>query len=167
MRLLLVALGAAVALAGCSDPTSHLDQAATQRAVGRAVAADVDPKVMATDCGGKIERKEGGTFTCTVTLKGVGDLPVEVRQIDDEGALDVSPQAAVIARSRITDELGASLEKRFGRDFEVRCSGASTQIRKPDSTSTCAAEDATSRREVTVTVTDPAGTLAFAVAPPR
>jgi hypothetical protein len=156
-----------LALAACSGSNASLDQAATERVVGRAVAAEVAPVVSATSCGDDLEQEEGGMFTCTVTLKGVGKLPVDVRQVDGDGALDVAPAAAIVAKKRISDELAASLEKRFGRPFTVKCSGDSTEIRVPASTSTCSAEDATSRRQVTVTVTDAAGTLAFAVAPAK
>lgn len=167
LRGLAAGVACVLALGACTDAASTLDPAATERAVGRAVAAEVAPTVTGTDCGDDLEQEEGASFTCTVTLKGVGPLPVDVRQVDDEGALDVTPTAAVVSTKRITDELRASLKKRFGRDFEVKCSGDPTEVRAPASTSTCSAEDATSRREVTVTVTDVAGTLAFAVAPPK
>lgn len=161
-----VAACAAVSTA-CSGSTPTLDPAATERAVGRAVAAKVAPPVSATECGEDLEQEDGGTFACTVTLKGVGELRVDVEQVDDEGTLAVEPTAAVVTRQRITDELTASLKKRFGRTFTVRCSGGATEVREPASTSTCSARDATSARGVTVTVTDAAGTLAFAVAPPK
>ncbi len=152
-------------LAACGDEADTLDDTATERAVGRAVAAEVKPNVTATRCAGDLVRERGATFTCTVTLKGAGDLPVEVRQVDDDGTLDVTPTAAVVTNERITSELASALEEGFGRTFEVRCSGDPTEVRMPESTSTCSARDGSSAREVTVTVTDAAGTLAFAVAP--
>ena len=114
-----------------------------------------------------LKREQGGTFTCTVTLKQAGTLPVDVRQTDGDGTLDVTPTAAVVTKERIAKELSASLKKRFGRSFEVRCSGDPVAVRAPGSTSTCSAKDATSKRGVTVTVTDAAGTLDFAVAPAK
>ncbi|MCU1372447.1 MAG: hypothetical protein JWO77_3641 [Ilumatobacteraceae bacterium] len=167
VRPVAAAAACVLIVAGCSDSAGSLDEAATERAVGRAVAAEVAPTVTGTDCGEDLEQVEGGTFTCTVTLKGVGPLAVDVRQVDDEGTLDVAPAAAVVTVERITDELTTSLEKQFKRTFQVRCSGDPIEVRAPASTSTCSAKDATSRRQVTVTVTDTAGTLAFAVAPPR
>lgn len=167
-RLLLVASASSLlALTACSDQAGTLDQAATERAVGRAVSAKVEPNVTATRCAGELVQEDGGTFTCTVTLKGAGSLPVEVRQVDDEGTLDVTPAAAVVATDRIVSELTKALEAQFKRTFTVRCSGDPVQIRPPSSTSTCSAKDETSAREVTVTVTDSAGTLSFAVAPPK
>jgi hypothetical protein len=156
-----------LALAACGDPADSLDPTATERAVGRAVAADVAPEVTATRCPADIAKAEGGTFECEVALAGAGSLPVEVTQVDDDGTLDVEPSAAVVTVDRITEELTASLKERFGRDFTVRCSGDDVEVREPASTSTCSARDATSAREVTVTVVDPAGTLAFTVAPAK
>jgi hypothetical protein len=167
-RLVVVgALGVVLALAACSDPAETLDDAATERAVGRSVAAEVAPEVASTRCPPDIARAEGGTFECTVVLAEVGELPVEVTQVDEDGTLEVEPTAAVVATERITEELLASLEKRFGRDFTVRCSGDPVEVRAPASTSTCSARDGSSAREVTVTVVDASGTLAFAVAPAR
>jgi len=166
-RPVLAVIGCALALAACSDSSGTLDQAATERAVGRAVAGEVAPAVSKTTCDEHLTREEGGTFTCTVTLKGVGDLPVTVHQVDSKGTLDAVPAAAVVTKKRITEELTASLKKRFGRTFTVRCRGAGVEVRTPSSTSTCGASDATSKRQVTVTVRDASGTLAFAVAPAK
>lgn len=153
-----------VLLAACSDEAGTLDQAATQRAVAKAVGGEVDAKVTSAACERPIDRKEGATFTCDVTLTGAGELPVTVTQLDDEGKLDVEPEAAVVERERIASELKASLKDQFQRSFQVACDDdAATAVRKPGSTSTCTARDATSRRTVTVTVTDTAGTLAFEV----
>lgn len=152
-------------LAGCSSSPEMLDEAATERAVGRAVAAEVGPVVRSTQCAAPIEQEQGATFTCKVALKGAGPLAVTVRQVDGEGTLDVEPTAAVVAGKRVASELGASLEEQFERSFQVTCDGAAWQIRQPGSTSTCLARDKTSRRTVTVTVTDVAGTLSFAVGP--
>ena len=114
--LAFVAAASLVALTACSDQPDTLDRAATEGAVGRAVAADV------------------------------------------------APAAAVVFTERIVKELMAALKKEFGRSFTVRCDGETFEIRPPDSRSACRARDKTSSRKVTVTVTDAAGTLAFAVA---
>lgn len=160
--VLVLALAVAV-LAACSDEADTLDPAKTQQAVGDAVAKQVEPKVTATRCTGSLEREAGATFRCTVTLQGAGKLPVTVQQVDEDGTLEVEPDAAVVAQERIVTELKASLKERFGRNFQVKCDGPEVEVREPDSTSTCIARDASSRREVTITVTDAAGTLAFDV----
>ncbi|MGN6695664.1 MAG: DUF4333 domain-containing protein [Aquihabitans sp.] len=164
-RLALAVLAIAfVVLSACSDDPGTLDQAATERAVGKAVGAQVDPKVGATSCEEPIEQQEGGRFTCEVTLEGAGDLSVTVTQVDDQGTLDVVPEASVVTRERIVSELRASLKDQFERSFQVACDDTpEVAVRKAGSTSTCIARDATSRRSVTVTVSDTAGTLAFAV----
>lgn len=159
----LVAVAGLALLAACSDDAGTLEPTATQRAVGKAVAAEVDPKVTSTSCPDEIERDEGATFTCVVVLQGAGKLPVTVTQADGDGALDVEPEAAVVTQERITSELKASLKDQFERNFQVSCDTDEVAVREPGSTSTCAARDATSRRTVTVTVTDAAGTLAFEV----
>ena len=162
-----VVAAAVLVLAACSDEASTLDRSATQDAVGEAVAADVEPKVTATRCPDPIEREQGATFTCTVTLQGAGKLPVTVTQVDADGALEVQPTAAVVTRERIASELKASLKGQFERSFQVNCDDTDeVAVREPDSTSTCIARDASSRRSVTVTVTDASGTLAFAVGKP-
>ncbi len=168
MRVLLLvaaAVGGLAALAACSGEAGTLDRPATEVAVGRAVAAEVEPAVTATRCSGELPQDIGGTFTCTVTLKGAGVLTVQVRQVDGDGELDVTPAAAVVSTDRIVEELTGALRKQFKRSFAVRCEGDPFEVRTPSSTSICTARDKTSTRKVTVTVTDPAGTLAFAVAP--
>lgn len=159
-----LAVSGLLVLAACSDGADTLDQAATERAVGKAVAAKVDPKVTATTCPDPIEREEDGRFTCTVTLQGAGDLPVSVTQTDEDGTLRVVPGAAVVTQERVTSELKAALKEQFGRSFQVACDlDDDVAVRAPGSTATCTARDATSRRTVAVTVTDTAGTLSFDV----
>jgi hypothetical protein len=170
-RWRLLALGPAalmlVVLAACSDDAGTLDRAATERAVGKAVAAKVDGKVQSTHCSEPLDRQAGLSFPCRVELRGAGDLTVRVEQVDGEGTLDVTPEAAVVTRERIVSELKESLKDQFERSFQVACDDTpEIAVRKVASTSTCLARDATSRRTVTVTVSDAAGTLAFAVGKP-
>ena len=94
--LLALAVVGLVALGACSDPADTLDQAATERAVGRAVAAEVEPTVTATRCAGSLEAAPGGTFSCKVTLQGAGTLSVAVRQTDDEGTLDAAAVLQIV-----------------------------------------------------------------------
>lgn len=163
-RLLVPVLvaGGLLVLAACSsDPT--LDQSATERAVGKAVAADVDPKVTATRCPEDLDREEGGRFECTVQLQGAGTLPVTVTQVDGDGKLRVVPGAAIVTQERVAAELKAALKDEFDRNFQVACDLDAVAVREPGSTATCTARDSTSRRTVTVKVTDAAGTLDFTI----
>ena len=155
-----------VLLGACTDETDALDRPKTQRAVGDAVARQVEPEVTATTCTGSLQPEVGGTFRCKVELKGVGTLPVTVRQTDDEGTLSVVPEAAVVEQERIVTELKGTLKDSFERNFQVKCDGDAVEIRTPGSESSCVARDASSRRNVTVTVTDIGGTLAFEVGGP-
>ena len=166
MVLVVAGLCLAGLIAGCSKQANALDEAGTERAVGRAVAARVQPTVNATTCDGDLTKGKGRHFTCTVTLGGkAGTLPVVVRQVDDEGTLRVTPRAAVVSDAAIARQLKASLTKQFGRSFQVDCGDSGYRVRAKGSTSTCKARDRTSRRTVTVTVTDTDGTLSFEVGP--
>ena len=151
-------------ISGCSKKANTLDEAGTERAVGRAVAAQVQPTVNATTCNGDLTKGKGRHFTCKVTLGGkAGTLPVVVRQVDAAGTLRVTPSAAVVSDAVIARQLKASLTKQFGRSFQVDCGDGGYQVRAKGSTSTCKARDRTSRRKVVVTVVDTDGTLSFEV----
>ncbi|MGI8754560.1 MAG: DUF4333 domain-containing protein [Acidimicrobiales bacterium] len=156
-------LVALVILAGCSRPAKTLERAGTQRAVSRVITDRVDGAVPTTSCPQDIARGKGRTVTCKVTLKGTeGTARTRVRQLDGDGTLDVSVLDAVVANSRVTAELKAQLKARFGRAFQADC-GKGLRIVAPGESFRCRARDASGRRTVTVTVTDPAGTLRFRV----
>lgn len=165
-RLVAGALLAGALLVGCSSSADSLDRAATQRQVGRAVAAEVEPAVAATTCPGHLEQRRGGTFSCSIRLGGgAGTLHVTVRQADDEGRLEVSRREAVLAASGIAASLKADLRDTFDRSFQVDCGDAGWKVRKAGDTLTCTARDRSSRRLVEVTVVDASGTLRFDVQP--
>ncbi|WP_426571659.1 DUF4333 domain-containing protein [Aquihabitans sp. McL0605] len=163
---MVLAVGLLVAAAACSDSASTLDQAATERAVGRSVAAKVEPAVKSTTCPADLPKGTGRTFECRIVLGSkAGTLRVTVRQTDDRGTLRVTPLAAVVSSDQVAAKLSASLAKQFGRKFLVDCRKGGFEVRAPRSTSTCSAADLTSKRSVTVTVVDPSGTLSFTVKP--
>ena len=164
--MLAIAAVAIGILGGCSDDADALDRPATERAVGRAVAAQVAPPVAGTACPGTLTRAKGRRFTCTIELgAGAGTLKVVVRQVDDQGSLDVTPSAAVLSDAAIARSLKALLKAQFDRSFQVDCGDRGDRVRPPGTTLTCTARDRTSRREVTVTITDAAGTQSFEVLP--
>lgn len=158
---------AVVALLGaCSSSAKTLDRAATETAVGRAVADKVEPAVAGTTCPTELPRGKGKAFTCKVELGGkVGTMRVRVRQLDDDGRLAVAPLDAVISGEATAATLKAKLRTRFKRSFQVTC-GAGWKVRSPGDTFPCRARDKTSRRSIDVTVEDPAGTLSFQVLRP-
>lgn len=166
-RLLVVAAAVAALATACTTEASTLDQAATQRAVGRALADQIEPKVTATTCPADLPLERGEQFDCMVELAGdVGTMPVLVTLIDVDGALQVVPQAALIARPDASTQAKASLDEVFGRSFQVDCgddAGDGLRVFEPGETFECRARDRSSRRTITVTVVDAAGALTFAV----
>jgi len=162
-----VAVVAAIGvLGGCGSGAGTLDQAATETAVGDAVAGDLGVDVVATACPRDVAATRGERFSCSVDLGEMGDLPVSVRVTDDDAALRVVPDAAVLADAEIARQLKAALKAEFDRSFQVDCGDGGPQVRLPDDTFVCRARDKTSRRSVEVTVTDAAGTLSFEVRKP-
>ena len=168
MRWLGLAVLLIVGAAGCSDSADSLDRSATQRAVGRAVAAEVEPKVLATTCPADLPAKQGARFTCEVRLGGdAGILAVRVRQVDEDGRLEVEPAAAVLSDAAIARALKRELADRFSRSFQVDCGDQGPAVRPAESVLACTARDQTGRRTVDVRIVDAEGTLAFAVRPPK
>lgn len=153
-------------LGACSSTAKTLDGPATERAVGRAVAAKVEPAVAATTCPAELPRGKGEEFTCKVELGGkAGTMRVRVSQLDDQGKLSVEPLDAVVSGEATAATLKAKLRTQFKRSFQVTC-GTGWKVRSPGDTFPCRARDKTSRRSVDVTVEDAAGTLSFQVLRP-
>ncbi len=161
-----LALAVAVGLAACgSDEATTLDAAATEDAVAEVVAEGLEVEVDDVTCPDDIERSAGTTVRCRATLADeVGDVRIEVRQADDEGTLDVEVLDAVIDRAAVVDQLVDQLTATYERDFTIDCGDGGLEVVAPDSSFLCAAADADGARDVTVTVTDAAGTLRFEVA---
>ena len=152
-------------LVGCSSSPATLDQAATQRAVGRAVASRVKPAVQATTCPAGVRRRDGELTRCTVTLAaGVGRVRVLVRQVDGNGRLTVTLQDAVLSNAKVATDLQVDLAKTFGRPFTATC-GRGDRVVAPGKRFRCRADDGNGARQVTVTVKDPAGTVTYDVSP--
>jgi hypothetical protein len=154
---------ATIFAAGCSSKAATLDRAATERAVGRAVGAQVTPAVRSTACPGDIRQKDGEVSRCTVTLAGTaGRVRVLVRQVDGKGRLTVILQDAVLANAKVAAGLQADLAKTFGRPFTATC-GNGARVVAPGAVFRCRADDGNGARQVKVTVKDPAGTVSFDV----
>lgn len=161
----------ALVLAACGSSPTTLDQAATEAAVAEAVASSPSLdglEVGAADvrCPAEVLVEAGESFECTVSLGERGELEVAVEVTDDDGTLDVVPQAALIDPVVAAEQLKATLRSEFGRSFQVDCGDDPAELRAEGDTFTCRARDKTSRRSVTVTVVDAAGTLSFEVADP-
>ena len=148
---------------GCTHPAKTLDVAATQDAVGRAVASRTKARVTDTLCPAEIRKEQGALVRCRSNLAGgVGVVRVSVRQIDDEGRLKVTVLDAIVDRAHVATDLKIHLTAAFGRRFQVAC-GKGRKAVRPGTTFRCTARDRSSRRAVEVTVADPAGTLRYRV----
>ncbi|MCB0970877.1 MAG: DUF4333 domain-containing protein [Acidimicrobiales bacterium] len=156
-------VGLASGAAGCSSSPSTLggeDLAAeVQAAAGEAIGVEVD----SVTCDADLRIEAGDVTTCVAGLGDAGEVDLEVEVLDAEGALSVRPQAVVIDRAEVAEDLKALLKSRFERSFQADCGEPGPEVVEPDDTFVCRARDADSRRSVRVTVTDPAGTLAFEV----
>jgi hypothetical protein len=160
----LVGLGLLAALAACSQDPAQLDQSATQSAVAKVVAARVDPPVASVVCPGTLRRGKGIRASCRATLRGAKDpLRLTVRQVDDQGRLDVVLLDAVIDRGTVAEDLRRTLIDKLRRSFIVDCGAAGPRVVRPGTTFACKARDAGGRRTVRATVTDAAGTMRYAI----
>jgi hypothetical protein len=151
---------------GCSDGPPLLDQADTEAAVEASVADTLAPEVATVTCPADVERSVGGRFSCTVGLVALGPVRVGVRQLDDDGRLEVEVLDAVLADAAVALQLEAELQRAFEREFEADCGDARYRVWSPSDTFVCRAEDGDGGRSVEVTVLDPAGTLSFEVLAP-
>lgn len=170
-RALARALGAALVVLGasaCSEEATTLDRSATERAVERVLGGRVDADVADVRCPAEIERGVGRRFRCEASLDDddAGRLRLRVRQVDDDGALAIELLDAVVDPQDVATDLTRSLVEELGRSFTVDCGAAGPLVVAPGHVLTCSVADATSEREVAVTVTDAAGTLAYDVGGP-
>lgn len=156
-------LGAATGC-GRDDGPSHLDTAATEQAVEKAVDRRLETDVTRVRCPDEIVRGAGRRVACQAILaKGQGQVRLRVRQSGTDTELDIELLDAVIDRKAVADDLRRQLVDRFHRRFTVDCGSARVDVVAPRSTFTCKAEDPAGRRTVTVTVVDAAGTVRYDV----
>ena len=161
--LLVVALAA---LSACSSDADTLDQPATERAVTKAVQADLPQTVERVTCPEPIPLGESTTVRCQAELTGVvGAMGLDVEQVADD-ELDVTLLDAVIDPALVADELERQLLATYLRTFTADCGAAGAEVLAPGSTVPCTvADDADGvERAATATVDDAAGTLRFSVA---
>lgn len=163
----LVAAIVAVGGGACSRPADQLDPTTASEQIAAAVTSELAISVDEVGCPDDLPLGEGEGFDCDVELAdGAGTLPVTVAQVDDEGTLQVVPGAVVRSDAELADDLRAALRDAFDRSFQVDCGDGPAVVRAPGSELTCRARDASSRRSVTVTVTDERGSLRFELSEP-
>ena len=116
------ALAGLLAVASCSEPSTTLDSAATERAVRKAVGDRIGAPVSEVRCPRDIARGLGKRFSCRAVLEGdAGEVRLRVRQIDADGRLRVELLDAVIDNDEVADDLRSSLVRRYLRGFTVDC----------------------------------------------
>ena len=152
----------ALAAACASAPQDRLQTSKAEQRIDVAVTKSTGQPVDQVRCPTTVDLRRGATFRCTAQVAG---QPVEVRatQRTDRGDLRVEVQAAVIQPALVGTDLKNRLDGQFGRPFTVDCGDPSVRVLKPGATFSCQASDATSQRQVKVTVKDLAGTLAYDV----
>lgn len=146
---------------GCgSQAPARLDANRTQLRIESALAKAYGLPVDRVSCPARITVRSGATFRCQARL---AEQPVDVAvtQRSVGGDLRVEAEAAVIRPEKVGVDLKTRLDAQFGFPFTVDCGARLVRVLKPGATFTCQAADGTSQRQVTVTVKDRAGTLAY------
>lgn len=154
----------ALIAAGCSSGSSTLDTGATETAVALALGADLPVEVLGVECPAEIDQGVDVRIECSALLADdAGTMGVRVTQVDEKATLRVVAQAAVLSDGEMAVAAKAALRDSFERSFQVDCGEGPPKVRIQGDTITCRARDADTRRELTITVADRAGTLSFAV----
>lgn len=163
-RVLGTFLAVVVALAGgCgSQAPDRLDTSRAQPRIESALAKAYDVPVDQVRCPTRITVRSGATFRCQARIAGQ-PVDVAVTQRSAAGDLQVEPEVAVIHADKVATDIKTRLDAQFGRPFLVGCGALLVRVLSPGTTFTCQAGDGTSQRQVTVTVKDRAGTVAYDV----
>ena len=167
-KAVVVLVGALVALSACSSDADTLDRSATERAVTKAVEADLPHTVERVTCPEPIPLGEGETVRCQAAMTDVvGEMGLDVEQVAGD-ELDVSLLDALIDPVAVADELERQLLATYLRTFIADCGKAGAKVLAPGSTVPCTVVDDADgvERAATATVDDAAGTLRFSVAGP-
>lgn len=153
-----------LAQTGCSEPSTTLDSAATERAVRKAVGDRIEAPVSEVRCPRDIARGLGKRFSCRAVLEGdAGEVRLRVRQVDAGGMLQAELLDAVIDNDEVADDLRSSLVRTYLRGFTVDCGDGGPRVVALVTPFTCDAKDSSGSRTVEVTVVDAAGTLRYDV----
>jgi hypothetical protein len=105
--------------------------------------------------------KDGGTFSCTVTISGQ-PLTVDVRQRSDGGSLRVLPTAAVLRTAQVQADLLHELAARLhDKDAKADCGHDPVRVVVPGRSFECRVSASGSIRPVIVHVRDVNGSLTF------
>lgn len=151
-----------VGVAGCSEPATTLDAAATERTVEQVVADRIEPEVSEVRCPDRIERGVGVEVRCRAILaSAAGSVRLQVSQVDEDASLEVELADAVLDVDTVAEDLTASLVDELARPVRVDCGDREVLVVEPGSDISCTATDERGDREVAVTVSDARGTLRY------
>lgn len=146
----------------CGEPAS-LDVDGAEGRIASQLATTYEVDVADVRCPDEVRVERGATFTCDVELGGA-EVAVEVRQVDDEGGLEVEPTDAVLVTVRVEADIVEVLADRFSRpDATVTCDGPDVRVEPAGATFACTAVDGDEERTVEVRVRDARGALTYSL----
>jgi hypothetical protein len=147
-------------LGACSDQAElDMDRAATE--IASSLEATYDLDIGPVRCPDSVPAEEGRSFTCTVQVGGQ-PLTVRVGQRDDEGALRVTPTAAVLRVAEVQADLLERLADRLDDpDARAVCGPTPVRVVEPGRAFSCKVAAGSTTRSVVVRVRDVDGSLTF------
>jgi len=152
----------AIVAAGCGR-SAVLDVERSEERIAASLAERFEVEVTAVACPDEVTVEEGATFTCTASVAG-DEVEVDVEQRDGDGALEVSPRAAVLVVERVASDITEVLADQFERDdVEVTCPGDPVRIEEPGATFECTAVDGPQEVTIEVRVRDARGAVTYAI----
>lgn len=156
-------VGVAVAVlvvVGCSTE-SRLDADRAEAAVRDQIGEAFATEVTAVRCPDDIAIRQGLAVTCEADLSA-GTMTVQLLQTDDDGAVRVLPEQALVVTEAVEEQAAAALAVRYQRDdVTVTCAGPAERLVEPEATIACEADDGEDTVDLTVRVRDVWGALAF------
>ncbi len=153
-RLLVPLIALAVAAVGCAAPT--IDDMLLLDAIPESVLPDNPELLQDLECPSPIEVGIDVTVDCTASIGG-DPVTIEVRQTDDQGAIDATLAETLFDVEETAAKLGARFSDELDIETTVDCGEPPLRVLEVGMTLTCNAADAERSREVVLTVSDETG----------
>jgi hypothetical protein len=137
LLLAAVLVGVGAACAGGDPPALPTGEAEQEihRLVTDLYGADF--AVGRVRCPAHVDQEEGNTFYCLATVAGE-ELPIRVRQTNDEGSVRINQAEALIPRAEAEDYVTGYASRHGSPVRTVSCGRAPVLIRRPGERITCA-----------------------------